>query len=270
MRFALFGDIGGHLQPFVEGLTTIGADPATGRIPPGLVIIQVGDLIDRGPDSDGCVAIVDRFLAGAPDQWIQLFGNHEGNLLGGPRFWDEPHSDATQETLERWWVEGTGRMATAVRSATDGELLVTHGGLVAPLWELLGRPGLACAVETMNGWVGARPDLAFAPGGLLGSGGVPGPAWPDAATELYGSWESVAAVPFGQVHGHSSIGDWHRGRVRRSTPRWLRQRAVVDAASRHERVVIGGRPFVGIDPTLGQATSVTAVCPLIVEGDLIA
>lgn len=269
MRVALFGDIGGHYEPFARGLTEVGVDVSSGHIPTDLVVIQVGDLIDRGPNSPGCVALADRLWRASPDRWIQLFGNHEGNRLGGPHFWNEDVGADTVATIRRWWEDGTGRMAVAVRSSTDGELLVTHGGLVAPLWEMLGRPGLASAAATLNSWVGSRPDLAFAAGGLLGVGGVPGPAWPDAATELYGSWEQAGSVPFGQIHGHSSIGDWGRGRVRRSAPKWLRQRAEVDPDSRHERVTIGGRSFIGIDPTLGEVTPVVSVRPLLIEGEVL-
>lgn len=270
MQLALFGDIGGHYAPFAQGLEDLGVDVGSTRVPEGMVVVQVGDLIDRGPQSAQCVDLADRFMRADPNRWIQLFGNHEGNRVGGPRFWDEPLDPDTATTLRRWWQDRAARMALAVRSAADGDLLVTHGGLVAPLWQLLGRPSIAEAVTTLNAWVGREPALAFAAGGLLGGGGIPGPAWPDAGTELYGSWVSAGDAPFGQVHGHSSIGDWSRRAIHRGAPRWLRKAASLDLDRRHERVTIGGRQFIGIDPTLGTETSLRAVSPLLIEGEIIA
>lgn len=270
MRFALFGDIGGHRRLFEEALTRLGVDVDATTIPDGLTVVQVGDLVDRGPDSAGCVALADRFLRACPQRWIQLFGNHEGNRIGGPKFWDEPLEEQASAILERWWADRCARLAVGIRSYGEGELFVSHGGMVAPLWELLGRPALVQAVERINSWVGADLDLAFAAGGMLGRGGIPGPVWPDAGTELYGSWEVAGVAPFGQVHGHSSIGDWKRGALHKGAPRWLRKRAEVDPVSRHHRVTIGGRPFFGIDATLGAETSLEVLSPLVVEGDLVA
>jgi len=269
MRVAVFGDVGGHFGPFSQALRDLELDLETFAIPDDLVVVQVGDLIDRGPDTARCVALADGFLQTSPQRWIQLFGNHEGNRLGGPRFWDESLDPASEATIQRWWSTRTGRLAIGLRSRRHGELLVTHGGLVAPLWQMLGRPDLGGAVARLNAWVGTEPDLAFAAGGLLGRGGIPGPAWPDAATELYGSWAESGHVPFGQVHGHSSIGDWSRSKIRRNAPRWLRKAATIDTDRRHEQVTIGGRPFIGIDPVFGTNTSVQAMSPLLVDGEVV-
>lgn len=270
MRFALFGDIGGHRRLFEEALTRLGVDVEATTIPTGLTVVQVGDLVDRGPDSAGCVALADRFLRADPQHWIQLFGNHEGNRIGGTRFWDEPLEEEARATLANWWTGCQARLAVGIRSYAEGELLVSHGGMVAPLWELLGRPSLGAAVERINTWVGRDLDLAFAAGGMLGRGGIPGPVWPDAGTELYGSWELAGSAPFGQVHGHSSIADWTRGTLQKGAPRWLRKRTEVDPVSRHHRVVIGGHPFFGIDATLGAQAMLEVLSPLVVEGELVA
>ncbi|WFE98601.1 metallophosphoesterase [Micromonospora sp. WMMD964] len=45
------------------------------------MVIQVGDLIDRGPDSAGVLAFVWQRLADSR-RWIQLIGNHESQYLG--------------------------------------------------------------------------------------------------------------------------------------------------------------------------------------------
>jgi hypothetical protein len=74
----IIGDVGGcsaHLAAAVEPVLD---DADT-------VVIQVGDLIDRGPDSPGVLALVGRRLDLAPDRWIQLVGNHESQYLGSDR-----------------------------------------------------------------------------------------------------------------------------------------------------------------------------------------
>lgn len=82
-----------------------------------------------------------------------------------------------------------------------GEVLVTHGGVVRHLWEVLGRPEVAALATMLNSWVGNRPELGFAAGEMLGSGAtVPGPAWASARGELYPSW-AEGPVPFSQGTG---------------------------------------------------------------------
>jgi hypothetical protein len=83
--------VGGHSGPLREALTRICGGAL--RLPPDVVVVQVGDLVDRGPDSTGVLELVRTFLDEQPDQWIQLAGNHESQYLpGGTRFWREPHS----------------------------------------------------------------------------------------------------------------------------------------------------------------------------------
>ncbi|WP_233594971.1 metallophosphoesterase [Amycolatopsis sp. WAC 04169] len=72
-RVAIIGDVGGHPDQLRRALAWLGA---TGeRLPPDLTVIQVGDLVDRGPDSTGVLDIVANLLDDG--RWIQLAGNHE-------------------------------------------------------------------------------------------------------------------------------------------------------------------------------------------------
>ncbi len=57
-RVAIIGDIGGHSEELFSALVRLGADPHTLDLPPDLIVVQVGDLIHRGPDSVGVLAIV--------------------------------------------------------------------------------------------------------------------------------------------------------------------------------------------------------------------
>jgi len=271
MRLALIGDVGGHSAQLVDLLERLGVDLDAPAVPEDLTIVQVGDLIDRGPDSPGCVALADRLMTHFPDQWVQLLGNHEGNRVGGPVFWDEPLDDVAEATLLDWWDEGRARMAVAVQSEELGDLLICHGGLTGTVWHVVGKPELSEAVTLLNSWVGERPDLAFAAGALLGlQGAFVGPAWADALTELYPSWDRAPSVPFGQVHGHSAICDWRSGRLHPRASGAVRQGARIDAAHRRTRVDIGGRPFLGIDPTLGTDATGVSLSALVLRGKILA
>jgi hypothetical protein len=118
-RLAVIGDVGGHADQLRWALDWLGAE--SGRLPPDVVVIQVGDLVDRGPDSMGVLETVTRLLAEQPRQWIQLVGNHELQYLpGGTVFWREPLADAGVRRLRDWWAAGSVRVAAAVRTA-DGD-----------------------------------------------------------------------------------------------------------------------------------------------------
>ena len=269
MRLALIGDVGGHQDLLTRSLTDLGASVDDGRLPADLAVIQLGDLIDRGPDSAGCVALADRFMRASPGRWIQLLGNHEGNRLGGPAFSDEALDPAALATLDTWWHDRRASLAAHVSCSELGDVVVTHGGVVRPLWELLRRPDAAKLTTTLNSWVGARPELAFAPGRMLGGGAVPGPVWADAGTELYAPWAAGDPAPFHQVHGHSSIFEWPSGRAHRHTPRAVLRHAGADPQTRRATITRRGCTFIGIDPVLGTAGA-GAIHPLVLHGEIVA
>jgi hypothetical protein len=182
---------------------------------------------------------------------VQLAGNHEAQYLPGQSmFWPEPLDADGVTTLSRWWDKGQMNVATAV--ATDGgdEYLLTHAGLTVGAWQSIGEPMTAStAVWRLNDhppviWRGPEtPEQVGA-----------GPLWAEAGTELHESWMDYYSrggmVPYGQIHGHSSIVDyksqtWH-------VPGRIRQRAAVDWDTRHFRVRVGGRVFIGVDPKHGR------------------
>ena len=143
VRVAVIGDIGGHLDALRGELRRLGVDDDR-PIPDDLVVVQVGDLVHRGPDFDAVVAYVDRRLRSQPDRWIQLVGNHEANYVRPPVFrWPEQVCRGTARTLQRWWRRRELRVAAAVE--TDREsFLVTHAGLTAQFWaQSLGAPTTA-------------------------------------------------------------------------------------------------------------------------------
>lgn len=251
-RVAVIGDVGGHRTPLHLELIRLGADPHTGELPPGLTIIQVGDLINRGPDSEGVVALADRYLRDQPDQWIQLVGNHETLYLDDPMFeWSEKVDDATSATLRRWWATGSMRVGAAV-STPRGDFLVTHAGLTAGFWRsVLGVPGTASgAAVALNGLIGSRDSTLFRGGSMLTgrTSHSAGPLWAQAASELVPSWFQ-ATMPFGQIHGHSSIVDWSTGELRGNDA--VVASTVVNVVGRHETTTLTGGQIIGIDPGHG-------------------
>jgi hypothetical protein len=240
-RIAVIGDVGGHPDQLSRALDWLGAKGD--RLPADLTVIQVGDLVDRGPDSEGVVALVARYLERQPGQWIQLAGNHDAQYVpGGQHFWPEILDPAMARLLSSWWTEGFMRVATAVRTSGGEEYLVSHAGLTVGCWEQLNEPMTASSAALQ-----------------LNDGAIPasrldGPLWADAGAELYEPWMAHYAaggfVPYGQIHGHSSI-------VRFADRSWrghgrVRQRAAVDWSARHTRVRIGGRTFIGVDPKHGR------------------
>ena len=254
VRRVVIGDVGGHATALFAELVRLGADPGTGRLPADLQVVQLGDLVHRGPDSEQVVALVDGYLTHQPDQWTQLVGNHEMQYLRQPVFeWPERLHAHAIETMRRWW--GSGQLAVAATVESAGEVhLVTHAGVTAEFWEtVLGSPRTADdAADVLNSLAAQGSDDVFRAGVMLrGSAdeGPVGPLWASAATELVPSWLD-RPLPFSQVHGHSTVFDWARDRFRAAEP--IRAVTSVDRSARHETTTLAGGRIVGVDPGHGR------------------
>jgi calcineurin-like phosphoesterase family protein len=256
MTIAVFGDVGGHLHPLQRELTRLGADPDTLELPSGLTVVQVGDLVHRGPDSEAIIALVDRYLTEQPNQWVQLVGNHEAQYVREPAFhWPERIDATAAETVASWW--GTGRLrAAAAVAADDEQFLITHAGLTEGFWrEALGAPESAIdAARALNSFIGTHEDVLFSAGQMLG-GGEPnyaaGPVWASAAGEVIPSWlQSRHPMPFSLVHGHSSVADWRRRSF--TAEREVGVLMAVDEQRAHATATLPGGRIIGIDPGHGR------------------
>jgi hypothetical protein len=253
-RVAVIGDIAGHIDELRIELRRLGADSRTGRLPDDLTIVQVGDLVHRGPASDAVVALVDGYLTDQPTQWVQLVGNHEAQYLRDPVFeWPERISDRSSETLRRWWAAGQMRVATWVRDDAE-TFLITHAGVTADFWRgPLAAPSTAeQAAITLNSMIGAGDRVLFRAGAMLhGRRPAPGagPVWAETATELLPGWMATT-LPFSQIHGHGSIFDWQRRRFRAADD--VARLTVLDEEAKHETTVLAGGRIVGIDPGHGS------------------
>lgn len=253
-RVAVIGDVGGHADPLRAELARLGVpDEGAGALPPDLMVVQVGDLVHRGPDSEGVVALVDRHLESTPERWIQLVGNHEAFYLRRRQFsWSERVPRSTAAVLRRWWRSGRMRPAVALRAAGE-DLLVCHAGLTRGFWsEVLGAPAdVATAADAINALARRRGRALFKPGTMLGwrdPDHSAGPVWAAAGTEVAASW-SGHELPFSQVHGHSSAYNWRSGQWHLDDA--LRAAAALDEAARHVTITLPGGRLVGVDPCHG-------------------
>jgi hypothetical protein len=253
-RVAVIGDISGHLDELRTELRRLGADGATGRLPADLTVVQVGDLIHRGPASDAVIALVDDYLTHQPTQWVQLVGNHEAHYLRDPVFhWPDRISARSRDTLRRWWAGGQMRVATWVRD-DDESFLITHAGVTAGFWRtaLSVTSSVEQAAITINSLIGANDGALFRAGAMLHGrrrARSVGPVWAATATELLPSWLATR-LPFSQIHGHDSIFDWQRRRFRAADA--LARLTVLDEKAKHETTVLPGGRIIGIDPGHGS------------------
>jgi hypothetical protein len=267
---AIFGDLSGHTTPLYPALVALGVDVADGSIPYGLTVVQVGDLVHRGPDGDEAVALVDRLMTANPGRWVQLMGNHEAQHVGGPSFGVCDCDPATVSTIRRWVRDGQARLAVAVRPDVGQSMLVTHAGLTRWLWARMGRPAdPAAAAATIVRSLYRDPGRALASGVMLHgmAGDEPGVLWAAAGEELYASWARHTA-PFRQVHGHTSAWEWGCGAWRPGTPAVVQAGAVVDSEQRHTTVTLGGQLFYGLDPGYGAIDPGRVIVPLLVDGEV--
>lgn len=279
-RLAIIGDIGGHHTALLAGLRSIGATdcPQGPRLPTDVTVVLVGDLVHRGPASADVVDTVDGLLSRQPDQIVVLAGNHEAVYLSNTDFARTPSVPArTAEILRRWWSDGLMRLAFAASTcgvtvrrgggareqAGAGDLLLTHAGLTAGLWNALGRPTHAHdAANRINDQRYVTTAAVWRAGRML-TGAAPradaGVLWAEAVDELYRSWLDAElhedALPsFHQAHGHSSAFAFAPPRWRPAAQRARRAYAGrltmnADVERRLTRVEIDGRAFFGCDPS---------------------
>jgi hypothetical protein len=252
VRAAIIGDVSGWCHSLETALREIGCDPDEGTIPEDLVVVQVGDLVHKGADSRGCLALVDRMLLSG--RWIQLMGNHEAQYLGGPVFWHEERIPYCVADLQRWTAEGQLKLAYAYDTEEYGPILITHAGLVVAKWEELGALGDVHAVaRAINAEFIEAPERALAAGSMLGRTDCPGVTWSDPIAELLVPWSHFPTLPFSQVHGHASPYLW-------ADPMWRETISevndlVIRGVDIPQRRTIaswpGGQTIIGIDPGFG-------------------
>lgn len=265
------GDVRGHAFRLRRAARDLGANPGTGELPADMVVVQVGNLLGPGPDPAGCLALAGRMLAGSPGRWLQLVGDQEAQLLGGPRLAGRLHGEEAAGELRRWWAEGAARLAVALDTVEYGPVLVTHAGLTRQKWEALGRPDdPAAAAAALDAELRDAPAVALAGGEAVGVKPrlAVGVTWASPA-ELLGSWD-LEPLPFSQVYGHASPRHWPTGRWRPEVPDRVRAAGRHDDESRHTDFAwADGHHLVCVDPGFGRDEAAVPLTPLALTGELL-
>ena len=273
-RVAFIGDVGGHLDVFIEALEQSGVDVEAGQVPAGLTVIQVGDLVHKGPDDDGCVELADRLLRANRGRYVQVLGNHDAHYLGGPdvsaRRGVSPIGQTAQQTLRRWVDCGLAQLAAAVDVNPYGPVLVTHAGLTAGLWEELGCPtSPGEAAKRVNGLL-ADPEVAFRPGWLM-TGRVDraaGVTCVRTGTELAAPWLENGSMPFSQIHGHEGVWLWSTDSWHDDVPEQVRAASTVDRERRFCWTDVAEHRLLSVDWVLGIQAPTRPWAPLVLPGTL--
>lgn len=112
-RVYVVGDVHGHRDKLEAVHARVHADLEERPVADAL-LVHLGDLIDRGPDSAGCLALLASGppLRGVPT--VNLMGNHEWMMLhaletGGFEEADQWLDNGGAETLRSWGLKSTSR-----------------------------------------------------------------------------------------------------------------------------------------------------------------
>ncbi len=156
------------------------------------VLVFNGDLVDRGPDSDGVVATVARLVAQAGPERVRVtFGNHEMGILTPDRFgWGGWYAGSRSPAERRALVDRV-RAGHVVAAYGGYRVTYAHAGrpdpydagalndqLVAAAGDLEAAVGTPADYETQLAAIEAYPDV-LGLGGRTGRGPGAGVAWLD-------------------------------------------------------------------------------------------
>jgi hypothetical protein len=265
-RTYLIGDIGGHHDELWAALVDLGTDPDTYALPQDVSVVQVGDLIGRGPDELATIELARAMQERNPGHWIQLAGNHETNQLGVHEFAASPDPQAVAVLVE-WAASGGIHLAASI----GDNWLITHAGMSVGVHDLIGEPSTAPAAAQLIDAAWSDPALRYpiVRPGIMVSGRRTdrraGVVWAEAGSELYRPW-LFQPMPFSQIHGHTSAYWWSKSAW--SAPADVIKSCSYDPKKRH--VIFTppgskGASIRGIDPSFSQYTHATW-SPLVITG----
>ncbi|MGH7442831.1 MAG: metallophosphoesterase [bacterium] len=141
--FAVIPDLHGRLDVLESMLRACGFVDARGLVlDSGLHLVQLGDLVDRGPHPRACVERVMDLRAAAPERVHALMGNHEAMLLAADqnpmakRLWMTNGGSRTLADYEgayESWIQPGGRHFQWMKSLPPSfefkNVLFCHAGL---------------------------------------------------------------------------------------------------------------------------------------------
>ncbi len=136
-RKIVVGDIHGELEGFREILNHAGLINGNNIWTGGdSILIQTGDVIDRGPYSLESVNLLQKLqkqAAKSGGEVIRLCGNHELMIMEGSYYFANfPEPEKLAEKLKEEIITGDLKA-----SYTDGRVLYTHAGLTSGIREEL-------------------------------------------------------------------------------------------------------------------------------------
>ncbi len=126
-KIAIFGDVHGELDGFKENLLRAKVIDEKGNFNKSFkgIVIQMGDVIDRGPKSIESWSFLQNLQTEKPEQVIRLLGNHELMLLEKDyRFANFPEPEKLAEEIKQEILAGKVQA-----SYCDGSRLYTHAGI---------------------------------------------------------------------------------------------------------------------------------------------
>lgn len=270
MKYAIFGDVGGHYDSFVQGLKTVGVSINPLFIPEDLTIVQVGDLIHKGDFSFEVLCLVRSFTKKYPNQWVQLIGNHELPYISKQAFFYPDRIDKKSERiLLGLYDNGSLLNSYAITNSNGEDYFISHAGLTSFWFDAIAKVSGATAQEVSNTLNSMNLNHLLSSGTML-NGSYPrqdaGIFWASSFLEVYFSWtEYSPEVPFHQIHGHSSSMDWDRLKTFVPKKPWAMDHLTKDYNEAKSIWTWGGKNFHSIDPNFGINTPDRINAPLIIE-----
>lgn len=276
--YAVFGDVGGHYIPFVNGLmalgVTVGENIQDLTIPKNLTIIQAGDLVHKGPHSDALVALADNMMKNNnhdPEKgtWVQLIGNHESMYIPGARvFWEFECNETSLLTINRWWKEKQAKLHYLIPQNEGKPFMVTHAGVGSYVYKATQRKkkGIQAFSEHLESLQpGRMMEASFAGAMLYGKlSAHAGVFWAESTREVYATWRDEES-PFHQIHGHCPPYAWMQNKFWSQVPGIFQQEIILDKIKRHSLWENNGSAFYCLDPGFGSHADRKEMIPLILN-----
>lgn len=222
MKTVLLGDIGGQFCVLENMLERIGIGDDL-QVPHDIIVIQVGDVVrmmnNDNIDSLACAELVDALLRKNPGKWIQLLGNHESPLIGGPYpdYWvDRKAFTDCHAIVSAWWDERLVKLAAGFE-LDNGTHVLTHAGITKGYLDHIDLINPRDIVPYINDIVGTDYGIV-AKTGIVSFSEPPNLSsdflWASSSAELLPSW-SGHNMGFHQIHGHDTpLLSWEEPQLR--------------------------------------------------------
>lgn len=266
--YAVFGDVGAHYGVLRDSVIGLGVTEQDGNyvIPHNLTIIQLGDLVNKGPNSNLCVQFVDAIMEtnnsdGQKGQWIQLIGNHESNYIpGAPKFWPNDCDLHSVDTINRWWDDAKAKLYYMIPQDEGKPFIVTHSGVSAYTYQMFQEDEDYSAdafMKILDYWQKNNMRVVSKPGIMLTGKYTltAGVFWAEAYSEVYNTWKYFKKeAPFHQIHGHSTAFDWSSKTFYSHIGEPFKKEVILDPVKRHSLWSYENTNYYGIDPGFGKTS----------------